>query len=170
MTWIRQFVTETQRLTGRDPMVYTNTNWWNPCTGSGASFVNLPLDVSAWSGDPHPLPTGWNHYTLWQYTDNAPIGGMSSTTVDGNVFNGTPSDLEAYATGPVGVPSAPAANPSRVAVVDTQKDLYVKEGSLFEGWVHLAGNVSQYALHNTRVAVVTTDGGLYAKDDSLFSG
>ncbi len=93
--WIRQYVTEIQQVTGRDPVIYTNVNWWNPCTGNDASFGNLPLDIANWNSDPRPLPAGWSDYTFWQYTDNAAIGGAG--VVDGNVFNGTAADLATFA-------------------------------------------------------------------------
>ncbi len=112
-SWIRQFVTRLQQVTRRDPIIYTNTNWWNPCTGNDTSFGYLPLDIAVWGSNPQPLPAGWSDYTFWQYTDNAAIDGAG--VVDGDVFKGTPGGLVAFASGvnhpPVGsVDSVTAAN------------------------------------------------------------
>jgi GH25 family lysozyme M1 (1,4-beta-N-acetylmuramidase) len=93
--WLHQFVGTLQQVTGRDPVIYTNTNWWNPCTGNDTSFGNLPLDIASWGYQPAALPAGWDYETFWQYTDNATVSGAG--IVDGDVFNGTPSGLATFA-------------------------------------------------------------------------
>ncbi|MFF5233397.1 GH25 family lysozyme [Dactylosporangium sp. NPDC000521] len=42
--WIRAFIDRIQARIGRKPMIYTNTYWWNPCTGGSAST----RDTSTW--------------------------------------------------------------------------------------------------------------------------
>jgi GH25 family lysozyme M1 (1,4-beta-N-acetylmuramidase) len=93
VSWIRAFVDEVKARTGRTAMIYTNTNWWNPCTGSNGGFGANPLFIANYSGSPTPLPAGWSHYTLWQYSDGGSLPG------DQDVFNGAPADLTALAHG-----------------------------------------------------------------------
>jgi GH25 family lysozyme M1 (1,4-beta-N-acetylmuramidase) len=99
-TWIGAFVNEVQVRIGRPPMIYTNSNWWNPCTASDPSFANLPLDIAGYTTSPPPLPAGWNRFTLWQYADGPWPG-------DKDVFNGSLADLAAFA-GVGNVPLTPA--------------------------------------------------------------
>jgi len=105
--WIRDFVNEFQRITGRLPMIYTGTYWWNQCTGYDTSFGNLPLDIANYSSSSPTLPAGWRTYTVWQYTDNSGIPGAASN-IDGDVFNGSLADLAAFA-GPSSAPAATSA-------------------------------------------------------------
>jgi GH25 family lysozyme M1 (1,4-beta-N-acetylmuramidase) len=67
-TWIHAFLDRIESAIGRKPMIYTNTNWWNPCTGNDASFADYPLDIAGYTKKPPPLPAGWTKFTLWQYT------------------------------------------------------------------------------------------------------
>jgi GH25 family lysozyme M1 (1,4-beta-N-acetylmuramidase) len=46
VVWVRDFVTEIAVRTGRQAMIYTNTNWWNPCTSSNTSFAANPLFIA----------------------------------------------------------------------------------------------------------------------------
>ena len=90
--WIHGFLDRVHERIGRLPMIYTNTNWWNPCTGSDASFGDFPLDLAGYTSAPPPLPAGWRNFSLWQY-------GAGLSTAAGNydkdVYNG---DLPGLAT------------------------------------------------------------------------
>ena len=93
-TWIRAFVNQIKARTNQPTMIYTNTYWWNPCTGSDTSFSNLPLFIANYSATSSPvLPGGWTRWTLWQYSSSGSLPG------DQNVFNGNASDLAALASG-----------------------------------------------------------------------
>ena len=41
-SWVRDFGNTMQSLTGRLPMIYTNTSWWTQCTANAAGFGDLP--------------------------------------------------------------------------------------------------------------------------------
>jgi GH25 family lysozyme M1 (1,4-beta-N-acetylmuramidase) len=97
VTWISDFVNEVSARTGRLAMIYTNTNWWNPCTGNNASFGANPLFIANYSGSPGTLPAGWSRWTLWQYADAGALPG------DQDVFNGTSTQLAALAGRDLGV-------------------------------------------------------------------
>ena len=103
-TWIRDFVNEVKARTGRLATIYTNPNWWNPCTGNNATFGAHPLFNSGYVPSPPPLPAGWTTWTLWQYSNSGSLPG------DQDVFNGdyaalarlaggTPLGLRAHANG-----------------------------------------------------------------------
>jgi GH25 family lysozyme M1 (1,4-beta-N-acetylmuramidase) len=102
--WIRDFVAEVSARTGRLAMIYTNPNWWNPCTGRDTSFGAYPLFNSGYLPSPPPPPAGWAAWTLWQYSNSGALPG------DQDVFNGdqaalarlsggTPFGLRAHADG-----------------------------------------------------------------------
>ncbi|MDQ1295693.1 MAG: hypothetical protein QG608_3578 [Actinomycetota bacterium] len=91
VSWIREFVDRVRVRTGRTAMIYTNTNWWNQCTGKNASFGKNPLFIANYSGSPTPLPPGWGNWAIWQYSDSGPLPG------DQGVFSGSLNELAALA-------------------------------------------------------------------------
>jgi GH25 family lysozyme M1 (1,4-beta-N-acetylmuramidase) len=94
--WIQSWLTETQRLTGRRPMIYVSPSFWDDNVKS-AGFGAYPLQVAHYTSAAAPrLPLGWSTWTLWQYTDNASVAGISSAT-DHNRFNGGLAALRALA-------------------------------------------------------------------------
>jgi GH25 family lysozyme M1 (1,4-beta-N-acetylmuramidase) len=93
--WIRSFSDELKRETGRRPVIYTTTNWWNLCTGGSSAFA---ADHALWiarhgSADAGTLPAGWSSWTFWQYDNNGSLPG------DQNLFNGSAGRLKAFALG-----------------------------------------------------------------------
>ncbi|MDF2048678.1 GH25 family lysozyme, partial [Arthrobacter sp. Cr_A7] len=102
-TWVRDFGHTVQSLTGRLPVIYTNTSWWNQCLGNPAGFGDYPLWIAAYPDAPTnnagPVPTAsWGTYSIWQYSSTGPFAG------DSNVWNGDYAGLKAFATS--GVPPA----------------------------------------------------------------
>jgi GH25 family lysozyme M1 (1,4-beta-N-acetylmuramidase) len=92
--WIKAFVDEVARRTGRQAMIYTNTTWWNTCTNRNAAFGGYPLFVANYSQNPPPLPPGWTKFTFWQYSPSGSLPG------DQDVFNGTLPTLTRLAGAP----------------------------------------------------------------------
>ncbi len=94
--WVRDFGNTMQSLTGRLPVIYTNTLWWKQCTGDAAGFGNYPLWVAAYpnsqTNDAGPVPSSWSSYSIWQYSSTGPFAG------DSNVWNGTYQMLQRFAT------------------------------------------------------------------------
>ncbi|MEU9448564.1 lysozyme [Streptomyces sp. NPDC048277] len=93
--WIRSFSDELQRETGRRPVIYTTTHWWNLCTGGSSAFA---ADHALWiarhgSADAGSLPAGWSSWTFWQYDNSGSLPG------DQNLFNGSASRLKSFAKG-----------------------------------------------------------------------
>ena len=89
VAWIRDFTTEYKRLTRRDAVIYTTTDWWRTCTGNTAAFSTTnPLWLARYGTSVGTLPGRWGWATFWQYT-NVPI--------DQNRFSSTRTRLLALA-------------------------------------------------------------------------
>jgi GH25 family lysozyme M1 (1,4-beta-N-acetylmuramidase) len=91
VAWIRGFVDQIKARTGRDATIYTNSNWWDSCTGDNSSFSANPLFIASYTALPPGLPAGWATWTLWQYADRGSLPG------DQDVFNGSISALATLA-------------------------------------------------------------------------
>ncbi|MGW6887163.1 lysozyme [Streptomyces chartreusis] len=93
--WIQSFSNEVKRLTGRRPVIYTTTHWWNTCTGTSRAFAsNHALWIARYnSSTAGSMPAGWQFWTFWQY-DNA-----GSLPGDQNLFNGSMTQLRKFARG-----------------------------------------------------------------------
>jgi len=95
VAWIHAFIDRVRARTGRPTMIYTNSNWWGPCTGNDPGFGANPLFQASYTATPPKPPPGWNAWTLWQYTSgsNPPLVG------DQDVFNGNLAQLGVLAGG-----------------------------------------------------------------------
>ena len=87
--WIKDFVDTYHARTGRWPVIYTTTNWWNGCAGADFS-ANCPLWIARPGSSPGELPHNWAQYTIWQH---------NTDPIDQNLFNGDITRLQALATG-----------------------------------------------------------------------
>jgi len=104
--WIHAFIGRIESTIGRKPMIYTNTNWWNPCTANDTSFGGYPLDIAGYTKTPPPLPAGWTSFTLWQYT---PGNSERRSDHDRDVVAGGMAGLKSLTwPTPVTVDAAPA--------------------------------------------------------------
>ena len=129
VTWTRTFLTETQRLTGRTPIVYTYRYFWLLKMGNTTEFTSYPLWIAEY-GKPEPtfpLVGGWTEWTFWQRAGNDGRHPGFSTAIDLNVFAGSREDLQAW-IGPV-TPSgdtdpspSPAPKPKPKPVAPVARD------------------------------------------------
>jgi GH25 family lysozyme M1 (1,4-beta-N-acetylmuramidase) len=87
--WIKDFSDTYHARTGRWPVIYTSTNWWNQC-GVGDFSATSPLWIARYANAVGPLPPNWGFHTIWQYT---------SSPIDQNLFNGAFDRLQALANG-----------------------------------------------------------------------
>lgn len=80
VTWINDFVVEYKKLTKRDAVIYTTTDWWTRCTGNTTRFAHTnPLWAARYGTTTvGTLPGSWPKATFWQYT---------STPIDQNRFS-----------------------------------------------------------------------------------
>lgn len=81
VTWISQFLTEIKAKLGTSkvPMIYTTANWWNTCTGASTAFSGYPLWLAAYQVTNPALPAGWANPTMWQYSNNGTVSGISGS-------------------------------------------------------------------------------------------
>jgi GH25 family lysozyme M1 (1,4-beta-N-acetylmuramidase) len=93
-SWVRDFGNTMLAMTGRLPMIYTNTSWWKLCTADAAGFGDYPLWVAAYpssaTNDAGPVPSSWDTYSMWQYSSTGPFAG------DSNVWNGDYASLALF--------------------------------------------------------------------------
>ena len=95
--WIHAFIGRIEAAIGRKPMIYTNTYWWNPCTGNDPSYGSYPLDIANYTKKSPKLPAGWTTFALWQYAPGDPDQRHSH---DRDVVNGGPPGLQSLAWPP----------------------------------------------------------------------
>jgi lysozyme len=84
-----------EREDGRKPIIYTARWFWDNNVIDSLDWSNYDLWVANYGVDSPALPTGWDRWTLWQYSDHGQVPGIDTAT-DLNWFNGTYDDLLAY--------------------------------------------------------------------------
>ena len=149
VAWIREFVDEIARRTGRPAMIYTNPNWWNPCTASNVSFGSNPLWNSGYTPSPPPPPAGWSRWTLWQYADSGSLPG------DQDVFNGDDAGLARLAN-PTSISLRAHANGRYVTAEDAGAKPLIANRTRIGAWERFdqvdagGGDVALFARANGR--------------------
>lgn len=104
VAWIREFSNTIKARTGRLPMIYSTTDWWNRCTGSSSAFADHPLHIANYNQvGPGTLPAGWRNWNVWQYSSTGPFVG------DSNVWNGSAAALRDFAARAPRTPSISSA-------------------------------------------------------------
>jgi lysozyme len=91
------FLASLERLTGKQPMIYTDPGFWN---GLGTSaFGSYPLWVANYGVAQPTLPAGWTLWDFWQHSESGQVAGIAGP-VDLDVFSGPASALQkAFPTG-----------------------------------------------------------------------
>ena len=78
VAWIQSFVDEIRADSGKIPVIYTSTSWWDACTGDSGAFANDPLWIASWGVPVPSLPSPWAYPTFWQYSDSGTVAGIGS--------------------------------------------------------------------------------------------
>ena len=86
---------EIERLTGREPMIYTNAYSWSILTGNSGIINEREAWVANYGRLIPYLPIPLKEWVLWQFTSSYKVAGYSKG-VDGNWFNGSEADLAAW--------------------------------------------------------------------------
>ena len=86
-TWV-EMVTE---ATGRVPMIYTGSYFWNDNVQTD-EFADNPLWVAHYTNSCPNVPDAWSAWTMWQYTATGSVAGIAGN-VDRNRFNGSEEQL-----------------------------------------------------------------------------
>ena len=97
---VAQWIQVVEAATGKKPLVYTGTWFWDPYVGSDA-FASYPL-WEAWycTGCCPNLPKAWSSMLFWQYSSKGAVPGIGGN-VDLNWFGGTATALDGYTFGPL---------------------------------------------------------------------
>jgi lysozyme len=89
-----QWLTLVEQATGRRPIVYAASGFWNDIAGT-AQFASYPLWVANYGVSCPSVPTTWQNFAFWQYTDSGSVPGISGS-VDRNIFHGSAADLATF--------------------------------------------------------------------------
>ena len=100
VSWIKAFTTETQRRTGKLPVIYTTADWWGSCTANSTAFGADPLWIAGEtsSGPIMPPSSAWAGWTYWQYTASATLASAITGSFDASWLSSTALGLAAPAT------------------------------------------------------------------------
>ncbi len=88
-----EIVESSDRFAGRPTVIYTSQSFWSEI-GDPAGFSDRPLWVANYSPKPPRLPSGWNDYAFFSYSDGGNVEGITGK-VDLDQFNGILDQLEA---------------------------------------------------------------------------
>ena len=77
VAWIQAFLNAAQQQTGATPVVYSNPNWWQACTGGSTAFGGYPLWIADYGVPAPAIPAGWSGYAFWQSSGTATVSGIS---------------------------------------------------------------------------------------------
>lgn len=92
--------------------VYTGYYYWNEFARGVDYFGQYPLWIAWYNTTPPKVPSVWNDWTYWQFTDDYPSTGWGaeSNEIDMNYFAGSEADFLAR----YGVGESPTQNKSTI--------------------------------------------------------
>ncbi len=143
---LRTLVDRVTADTGKAPMVYTGAWFWDGASylAGGADFGTASLWVSGYTSSCVTVPSGWNDWRIWQYSDGTctgcpvrgtPVPGVaSSPSVDRDRFAGTLADLRAFASGGADYGGAFVAQSFPYASVGT---VQIHAGESADAWLDM---------------------------------
>ena len=96
--WTSAFLIEAEALTGRTPILYTNSVFIGRLEDAGATDLSrYPLWLAKWGPklgtDPKENRIWNNDWLIWQFTADGKISAVPSSTTDLNVFKGTEEEF-----------------------------------------------------------------------------
>jgi lysozyme len=92
---LTHFLQDLEQLSGRQPMIYTYSSFWNSL--GSERFGGYPLWIAEYTTASAPnLPNGWTTWEFWQYSEKGQVPGITGS-VDLDVFNGSADDLRQWA-------------------------------------------------------------------------
>lgn len=110
-TWVTSWLTSTQALTGRTPIIYTSPSFWANAMGNSTSFHRYPLWIAHYGVASPTVPGGWPTWTFWQGTSTGTVTGISGS-VDMDTFNGSLAALQRLANVTATATPSPSASPT----------------------------------------------------------
>jgi lysozyme len=83
---IKEYLEIIEAKTGRKPIIYTYNGFWGPTLGH-PDFSSYPLWVANYANvEPHMFG-GWDHYTLWQFSESGSHKASSGGDIDWSLLN-----------------------------------------------------------------------------------
>ncbi len=92
---LRAWASHVQAATGRAPIIYTSSSFWESI-GYPTDFASNRLWIANWGVTCPIVPSPWQAWVFWQYTDSATVSGIANP-VDADQFNGDLAALQAFA-------------------------------------------------------------------------
>jgi lysozyme len=89
----------TEAALGTKPIVYCDFDFVRDTLSSPAADIEQLAQYRLWiaewhvSGDRPNIPSPWNTWSFWQYSDRIIVPGVDAKDVDGNVFSGSAGEL-----------------------------------------------------------------------------
>ena len=92
---LEQFVSEFERITGRQLMVYTSPSFWREFGSTAAHWAARPLWIANYQVSKPTVPAPWANWDFWQYTDKGDglAYGAESKNIDMNWYNGSLEEM-----------------------------------------------------------------------------
>jgi lysozyme len=89
---------QVRAATGRKPIIYTSSGFWNGTLGNPDVAYGL-LWIAQWGVAAPNIPDPpWTTWVIWQYSDTGTVSGVpGSGSLDQDKFNGSLTDLQAFA-------------------------------------------------------------------------
>lgn len=139
-SWVSSWLTTTEQLTGRTPILYFSPSFWEDHLGNSTAYTRYPLWIAHYTTATQPrVPGGWPTWTFWQRTSSGSVPGISGS-VDMNRFNGSSAQIAALAnmsggsTAPVPAgPTLPAAAPTALTMTPAKTAAAISEPVSFRG-------------------------------------
>ncbi|GAA0523537.1 hypothetical protein GCM10011581_39530 [Saccharopolyspora subtropica] len=78
--WTKTFADKVKERTGKDAIIYANPSFWRQCMGGTDSFGHHALWLASYGVDSPTVPTGFDGWDFWQYTDKGRVAGISGYT------------------------------------------------------------------------------------------
>ncbi|MFL6134078.1 MAG: glycoside hydrolase family 25 protein [Nocardioidaceae bacterium] len=144
-TWVSNWLTTVENLTGRRPILYFSPSFWETRLGNSTAFTRYPLWIAHYTTASAPrVPGGWSTWTFWQRTNSGRVSGIPGD-VDMNRFNGTTAQLArlAWTTGGTTAPAqpgptVPAAAATTLSMTASKTTATVGERVSFAGYLRTA--------------------------------
>ncbi len=76
VSWIKAFITTMKADSGKTPIIYTTTGWWDSCTADSTAFSGDPLWIASYGVPAPSIPSAWSNLTLWQYSESGAVAGI----------------------------------------------------------------------------------------------
>lgn len=109
-SWVSTWLSTTEKLTGRTPIIYVSPSFWEDRLGDSTAFHHYPLWVAHYGVSKPRVPGGWSTWTFWQRTSSGTVPGISGR-VDMNEFNGSSASLARLANASGGTTAPPPPGP-----------------------------------------------------------